>query len=41
MNPPAPIRISGKDLRQLALPGACARCFCGDKGVHDGCNYNG
>jgi hypothetical protein len=22
-----PIRISGKDLGQLALPGACARCF--------------
>jgi hypothetical protein len=27
MSPPEPIRISGKDLGQLALPGACARCF--------------
>jgi hypothetical protein len=27
MNPPEPIRISGKDLGQLALPAACPRCF--------------
>jgi hypothetical protein len=27
MNLAEPIRISGKDLGQLALPGACARCF--------------
>jgi hypothetical protein len=27
MIPHDPVRISGKDLGQLALPGACARCF--------------